>query len=145
MDLIFKINNNREGSCRLLTEKLGGVELPYLHVKKGDKTWYIPLVKKNKRYFIPYYDDIGVITLVDGKIHQSINFRIGKLIFANKATPLTLGVNVEGEYHKLIKINYNDVVRISSTGNRNINFINFTTGNIETIHAFFDELEFREE
>lgn len=55
----------------LLSEKLGGVELPYLHVKKGDKTWYAPLFKKTK--YMKDEDVLPIVYTYKGQQYRAIS------------------------------------------------------------------------
>lgn len=150
--------------------KSGGVSIPYLHVKKDGKTWYMPMIKSNspeimsrlkfiykgKEYFplsCKHMNDIGVITLVNGEIHQSINFRPGVTIFFNKAKRLalygghiemTIGGVYRARYKKLMDVNYDDVIRILC-GEDEVNIVNLTTGEIVSGNSSYKYLEFREE
>ena len=145
-----------------INRKIGGVELPYLHVKKGDKTWYIPLVKnihgsmkrslrfmyKDEEY-VPLRckrkEEVGVITLVNGKIQQSLNFKDRLSIFFNKAKRLAL-YNGEGEYHKkLMDINYDDILLMWYPAENSGSIINLTTGETMRDYTGYRYLEFREE
>lgn len=163
MQLKIKKDNKDYATISLLEEKLGGVELPYLHVKKDGKTYYLPMVKNNapkwasKKIFKVMYNgekystlncesikDIGVITLVDGKIHQSRDFRMGYIIFFNKAKRLSL-YTTEENFKKLMDINYDDVITLFYIPRQNGFIVNLTTG--ETVYGgrSYRHLEFREE
>lgn len=89
-------------------------------------------------------NDIGVITLVDGKIHQSRDFRMGYIIFFNKAKRLSLYTKEEN-FKKLMDINYDDVITLFYIPHQNGFIVNLTTG--ETVYGgrSYRHLEFREE
>lgn len=166
MDLKTKNNNKYYSTTLLLEEKLRGVELPYLHVKKGDKTWYIPVVKNiNKsikrflKFLIKYkgeeyillqgyqdIEDIKVITLVNGEIHNSNISYSSVNIFFNKAKRLILYGWVRDEETKLINVNYNDVlVIIYFLSDIECTIYNLTTGETVKTYTRYRDLEFREE
>ena len=166
MDLKIKKDNKDYSTTPLLEEKLRGVELPYLHVKKGDKTWYIPVVKNiNKsikrflKFSIKYkgeeyillqgykdIDDIKVITLVNGEIHNSNISYSSANIFFNKAKRLILYGWVRDEETKLINVNYNDVlVIIYFLSDIECTIYNLTTGETVKTYVRYRDLEFREE
>lgn len=165
MDLKIKKDNKDYSTTPLLEEKLRGVELPYLHVKKGDKTWYIPVVKninKSIEHFLKFsikykgeeykllqiyenIDDIKVITLVNGEIHNtSISLSVN--IFFNKAKRLILYGWVRDEETKLINVNYNDVlVIVYFLSDIKCTIYNLTTGETVKTYVLRKDLEFREE
>lgn len=166
MDLKIKKDNKDYATIPLLEEKLGGVELPYLHVKKGDKTWYIPVVKninksikrflnisikyKGEEYILLQgyedIDDIKVITLVNGEIHNSNISYSPANIFFNKAKRLILYGWVRDEETKLINVNYNDVlVIIYFLSDIECTIYNLTTGETVKTYVRRRDLEFREE
>ena len=166
--LNFRRNNGEKAFRPLLTEKIGGgVSLPYLQVKKNGKTYYLPMIKndtpkiisrffgnmtgvkfkftyKGEEYF-PLFcrsmNEIGVITLVNGKIHQSLNFKNKLSIFFNKAKRLAL----YSDGRKLMDINYDDVITMMYNGKNNGNIVNLTTGKTVNDDIGYEYLEFREE
>lgn len=170
MILKFRKNDGYEFKTSLLPEKIEGVSLPYLHVKKDGKTYYLPMIKsdvpeimgllfsgresirfkfiyKGKEYFSLSRNGIknmGVITLVNGEIHQSISFKVGRTFF-NKAKRLAL-YDSDGEDHKkLMDINYDDVIYIWHTFSSKPKIVNLTTGETVTDYRGYKYLEFREE
>lgn len=166
MDLKIKKDNKDYSTTLLLEEKLRGVEIPYLYVKKGDKTWYIPVVKninksikrffnflikyKGEEYILlqdyKYIDDIKVITFVNGKIHNSNISDSSVNIFFNKAKRLILYGWVRDEETKLINVNYNDVlVIIYFLSDIECTIYNLTTGETVKNYVRRRDLEFREE
>ena len=131
-------------------------------MKKDGKTYYLPMIKsgspeimgqflrnnksikfiyKGKEYFWLFNSRIGVITLVNGKIHQSINFKIGTIIFFNKAKRLAL----YKENSKIMDINYDDVIAIKNDSAMIDYIFNLTTGETAINDYGYKYLEFREE
>lgn len=105
-------------------------------------------IYKGKEYF-PLFcrsmKEIGVITLVNGGIHQSINFKRGLTIFFNKAKRLAL-YGGDGEYHKkLMDINYGDVIAMVYKSEDKGDIVNLMTGETVTDNRGYKYLEFREE
>lgn len=90
-------------------------------------------------------NDIGVITLVDGKIHQSRDFRMGYIIFFNKAKRLSLYTKRENFKEKLMDINYDDVIILFHMPYQNGIIVNLTTGKVVRSRGSYKRLEFREE
>lgn len=150
MDLKIKSNNN-DITIPLLEEKLGGVELPYLHVKKGDKTWYIPCFKttgiseyqqikfimylkyKEAKYgILREWDYMGVAILKDEKLHLTTKLnRDGKTVIINKAEPLLLcrviKENGQKKYRPVMEVNYGDILWIYRENRfRGTYIVNFT-------------------
>lgn len=102
-------------------------------------------VMYNGEKYSPLYcedeNDIGVITLVDGKIHQSLKFRLGYIVFFNKAKRLSLYGNGE----KLMDINYDDVIIMFHMPPGSGYITNLTTGKHVANHMGLRYLKFREE
>lgn len=90
-------------------------------------------------------NDIGIITLVDGKIHQSRDFRMGYIIFFNKAKRLSLYTKGENSKKKLMDINYDDVITLFYIPRQNGFIVNLTTGETVYDSRNYRRLEFREE
>lgn len=163
MELKFRKNDGRKFSANLLLEKIGGVSLPYLHVKKDGKTYYLPMFKnihksqscslkimyKGEKYStlsgIESIQQIGVITLVDGKIHQSRDFNVGYMVFLNKAKRLALYDGNRGNHKKLMDINYDDVITLFHIPYQSGIITNLMTGATAYNHYSYRYLEFREE
>lgn len=170
MKLKFRKNDGYEFGSRLLPEKIEGVSLPYLHVKKDGKTYYLPMIEsdapeimgrlfsgrektrfkfiyKGKEYFpllCRKMEEIGVITLVNGEIHQSINFKY-RCTFFNKAKQLALYDGNEEPHKKLMDINYDDVIYLWHTMSSKPKIVNLTTGETVTDYSGYKYLEFKEE
>lgn len=172
MDLKIK-NGKGVINVPLLEEKLGGVELPYLHVKKGDKTWYTPFIKNskekaiNKAFFVKlkYKDEkynllqrlnldgyepplkIGVITSENGFIRKSVEIKEnqGTILF-NKAKRLSIYGRCSGDLEKikLIDLNYNDILMVVVI-NEFAFFLNYNTEEQKYEAIDINSLEFREE
>ena len=90
-------------------------------------------------------NDIGIITLVDGKIHQSKDFRMGYIIFFNKAKRLSLYTKGENFKKKLMDINYDDVITLFYIPGQKGIIVNLTTGEIVSGGKSYRRLEFRDE
>lgn len=172
MDLKIK-RDNRNITIPLLEEKLRGVELPYLHVKKKDKTWYAPIVKNSSDDMISdifnvklkYKDEkynlleeiefdgvklplnIGVITSENGFIRKSAEIKEyqGTILF-NKAKRLSVyGRDLDDfKKTKLIDLNYDDIFLIINISNMAI-VSNYNTGQNKNRYIDINSLEFREE
>lgn len=111
-----------------------GVKFKFTY--KGEE--YFPL-------FCRSMNEIGVITLVDGKIHQSRDFRMGYIIFFNKAKRLSLYTKRENFKEKLMDINYDDVITLFHIPYQNGIIVNLTTGKVVRNRESYKRLEFREE
>lgn len=137
MDLRIKNSSDNDFIIPLLEEKLGGVELPYLHVKKGGKTWHAPFIKntdtielykselvimhlkykETKYVMLRDLNYIGVAILKDNKLHLTTKLnRNGKTVIINKAEPLILykviRENGIKKYTPVMDVNYDDVLYI---------------------------------
>lgn len=172
MDLKIK-RDNRDITIPLLEEKLRGVELPYLHVKKGDKTWYAPIVKNSSADImndvfnvkLKYKDEkynlleeiecdgvklplnIGVITSENGFIRKSAEIKeYQENILFNKAKRLSVyGRYLDNlEKTKLIDLNYDDILLITNIPGMAM-VSNYNTGQNESGYIDINNLEFREE
>lgn len=165
MNLKIKKDNEDYATIPLLEEKLGGVELPYLHVKKGDKTWYAPIIEKEK---IDIPNDLSLInvnykrelyTLLDytpiiltwenGRICRDNEIEIyGLTAVFNKAKQCSLYGDFQWKSgtEKLMEINFGDSLLISSVDQDDVEIYNLTTKKLiknRGIRVY--NLEFREE